>query len=198
MGVSLKKGERVSLKKNAVKALVGLGWDTKKYDGGFDFDLDASAFLLDKNGKVLSDKHFIFYGNPDDPAGSVHHTGDDRTGGSGGDDEQIYVNFHKVPQEVEKIAFTVTIYEAGRRKQNFGQVSNAYIRVVMLQNEEDTDGVEEVRYSLGEEFSVETALVFGELYRYGLGWKFAAVGAGYSGGLAALCKSYGIDAEAEE
>ena len=198
MGLSLKKGERIDLKKVASKALIGLGWETNKYSGGFDFDLDASAFLLGKNGKVRKDEDMIFYGNTVGPNNCVVHTGDDRIGGSGGDDEQIIIDFKKIPEDVEKIAITVTIYEAGKRRQNFGQVSNAYVRLVMLEREDDVEGEEELRYNLVEDFSIETAVVFCELYRYNNGWRFNAIGSGYSGGLAALCKSFGIDADSEE
>lgn len=193
MGVNLSKGQRVSLDKSMTMALVGLGWDTNKYDGGADFDLDASAFLLGPNGRVRSDSDFIFYGNLKSVDGSVRHTGDNLTGEGEGDDEVIFIDFTKVPADVEKIAITVTIYDADIRKQNFGQVSNAYVRVAKIANENDTVGTEQLRFDLVEEFSIETALVVCEIYRNNGEWKFNAVGAGYQGGLAALCRSFGVN-----
>ncbi len=193
MAINLSKGQKVSLDKGVRLALVGLGWDTNKYDGAADFDLDASAFLLGANGKVRKDSDFIFYGNLQSDDGSVIHTGDSLEGGSGGDDETLFIDFTKVPADVQKIAITVTIYEAQERGQNFGQVSNAYVRVARRSSESDTVGREELRYDLGEEFSIETALVVCEIYRYGSDWRFNAVGAGYQGGLYALCKAYGVN-----
>ena len=193
MAISLSKGQRVSLDKGVKLALVGLGWDTNRYDGGADFDLDASAFMLGANGKVRKDEDFIFYGKLQSADGAVTHTGDSLQGGSGGDDETLFIDFTKVPADVEKIAITVTIYEAQERGQNFGQVSNAYVRVARRSGENDTVGVEELRYDLGEDFSIETALVVCEIYRSGATWKFNAVGAGYQGGLYALCKAYGVN-----
>lgn len=193
MAVNLSKGQRVSLDKSMKMALIGLGWDTNKYDGGYDFDLDAAAFLLGENGKVLSDDDFIFYNNLDGRNGAVVHTGDNLTGAGDGDDEIIIINFEKMPDDVKKIAITVTIHEADVRKQNFGQVSNAYVRVAKMENENDTQGTEALRYDLVEEFSVETAIVVCEIYRHGNDWKFNAVGAGYQGGLSALCRSFGVN-----
>lgn len=195
MGVNLSKGQRVSLDKNMTMALVGLGWDPNQYDGGFDFDLDASAFLLGKNGKVLKDEDFVFYGNQNARNGAVMSMGDDTSGGNSedGDDEQIFIDFTKVPPEIEKIAITVTIYDSDVRHQNFGQVSNAYVRVARVSSTSDTTGTEVLRFDLGEEFSVETALVVCEIYRNGSEWKFNAVGAVYQGGLYALCKSFGVN-----
>ncbi|MBQ6374139.1 MAG: TerD family protein [Clostridia bacterium] len=193
MAVNLTKGQRVSLDKGVKLALVGLGWDTNRYVGAADFDLDASAFMLGANGKVRKDADFIFYGNLQSEDGSVTHTGDSLSGGSGGDDETLFIDFTKVPQDVEKIVITVTIYEAQERGQNFGQVSNAYVRVARRSSESDTVGVEELRYDLGEDFSIETALVVCEIYRSGATWKFNAVGSGYQGGLYALCKAYGVN-----
>ena len=193
MAINLSKGQRVSLDKGVRLALVGLGWDTNRYDGSADFDLDASAFLLGANGKVRSDDDFIFYGNLQSKDGSVTHTGDNLTGEGDGDDETLFIDFSKVPADVQKIVITVTIYEAQERGQNFGQVSNAYVRVTRRSNENDTVGIEELRYDLGEEFSIETALVVCEIYRQGAEWKFNAVGAGYQGGLYALCKNYGVN-----
>ena len=193
MAVNLSKGQKVSLSKGMSYALIGLGWDTNRYDGGADFDLDASAFMLGANGKVRKDSDFIFYGNMNGENGCIQHTGDNRTGEGEGDDEQILIDFAKVPADVERIAITVTIYEAEERRQNFGQVSNAYVRVARRSGENDTVGVEELRYDLGEDFSIETALVVCEIYRSGATWKFNAVGAGYQGGLYALCKAYGVN-----
>ena len=191
MAVSLRKGQKVDLTKgnpNLKKVLIGLGWDTNKYDGGFDFDLDAAAFLLGANGKVTSDADFVFYNQLKHPSGSVEHMGDNLTGEGEGDDEEIKVDLSKVPQNIEKIDFTVTIYEAVERRQSFGQVENAYIRVV-----DDTTGNELIRYDLGEDFSIETAVVVGELYRHGGEWKFNAIGSGFEGGLASLGKNYGVN-----
>ena len=192
MAVSLKKGQKVDLTKgNAglTKVLIGLGWDTNKYDGGSDFDLDAAAFLLKADGKVRDDKDFVFYGNLKHASGSVEHLGDNLTGEGEGDDEQIRVDLASVPADIEKIDFTVTIYEAEERKQNFGQVSNAFIHIV-----DDSSNKELIRFDLGEDFSVETAVVVAELYRHGGEWKFNAVGAGFQGGLQALCQNFGVNA----
>lgn len=193
MAINLSKGQRVNLGKTMTLALVGLGWDTNQYDGGYDFDLDAAAFLLGENGKVLKDEDFIFYNNLDGRNGAVVHTGDNLTGAGEGDDEVILIDFTKVPNEIKKIAITVTIHEATQRGQNFGQVSNAYVRVARRSNENDMVGVEELKYDLMEEFSIETAIVVCEIYRYGNDWKFNAVGSGYQGGLEALCKSFGVN-----
>lgn len=192
MAVNLKKGQKIDLTKTnpgLKKILVGLGWDVNKYDGGADFDLDASVFLLDANGKAKSEQDFVFYGNQKHASGSVVHCGDNRTGDGDGDDEQIMVDLSTVPADVEKIDFTVTIYEADERKQNFGQVSNAFIRIM-----NETGSEELIRYDLSEDFSIETAVVVGELYRNNGEWKFSAIGSGFSGGLAALCNNYGLDA----
>ena len=191
MAVSLKKGQKVDLTKgnpNLTKILVGLGWDTNKYDGGYDFDLDAAAFLLGANGKVTKDEDFVFYNNLKHESGSVVHMGDNLTGAGEGDDEQIKIDLAKVPANIEKIDFTVTIHEADVRSQNFGQVSNAFIRVV-----DDVTQQELIRYDLGEDFSVETAIVVGELYRHSGEWKFNAIGSGFSGGLAALGRNFGVN-----
>lgn len=192
MAVSLKKGQKVDLTKgNAglTKVLIGLGWDTNKYDGGSDFDLDAAAFLLKGDGKARDDKDFVFYGNLKHTSGALEHLGDNLTGEGDGDDEQIRVDLAAVPADIEKIDFTVTIYEAEERKQNFGQVSNAYIRIVDASNDKEL-----IRFDLGEDFSVETAVVVAELYRHGGEWKFNAIGAGFQGGLQALCKNFGVNA----
>ena len=191
MAVSLQKGQKVDLTKgnpNLSKIAVGLGWDTNKYDGGFDFDLDSAAFLLGANGKVLSDGDFVFYNNLKHASGSVIHMGDNLTGAGEGDDEEIKVDLAAVPADIQKIDFTVTIHEADERKQNFGQVSNAYIRIL-----DETNNKELIRYDLGEDFSVETAVVVGELYRNNGEWKFNAIGSGFSGGLAALGKNFGVN-----
>lgn len=193
MGVNLSKGQRVSLDKGMTMALIGLGWDTNRYDGGADFDLDASAFMLGANGKVRKDEDFIFYGNLKSVDGSVRHTGDNLTGDGDGDDEVLIIDFTKVPSDVQKIAITVTIYDANIRHQNFGQVSNAYVRVARMANENDTSGAEVLKFDLAEDFSIETALVVCEIYRNGADWKFNAVGAGYQGGLEALCRSFGVN-----
>ena len=193
MGVNLSKGQRVKLGKDMPLALIGLGWDVNKYDGGNDFDLDASAFLLDSNGKVRNDSDFIFYGNLKHSSGAVCHTGDNRTGEGDGDDEVLIIDFGKIPSDIQKIAITVTIYEAKERNQNFGQISNAYVRVARMANENDLTGIEELRFDLVEDFSIETALVVCEIYRNGSDWKFNAVGAGYQGGLEALCRTYGVN-----
>ena len=190
MAVSLQKGQKVDLTKSnpgLTKVLIGLGWDTNKYDGSSDFDLDAAAFLLAETGKVNSDSDFIFYNNLKHASGSVLHLGDNLTGEGDGDDEQIKIELSKIPQNISKVAFTVTINDAEARKQNFGQVSNAFIRVC---NEET--GAELIRYDLGEDFSVETAVVVAELYRNGTEWKFNAIGSGFQGGLSSLCKNFGV------
>ena len=191
MPINLTKGQKVDLTKGnptLKHVLVGLGWDVNRYDGGFAFDLDASAFLLGANGQTPNTDAFIFYGNLKHPSGAVEHMGDNLTGEGDGDDEQIMVDLTKIPDSIEKIAFTVTIYEAEERRQNFGQVDNSFIRIV----DNDT-GKELIRYDLGEDFSIETAIVVGEIYRHGGGWKFNAVGSGFQGGLAALCANYGIE-----
>ncbi len=189
MAVSLQKGQNVSLTKEAPglkKVSFGLGWDVRMTDGSA-FDLDASAFVLDENGKVLSDSHFVFYNNLKDPSGAVMHAGDNLTGEGEGDDEQITVELDTMPANAAKVAFVVTIHEAEARKQNFGQVSNAFIRAV------NADGNTEIaRYDLSEDASIETAMIFGELYRHGNDWKFKAIGQGYAGGLAAVAKDFGV------
>lgn len=190
MAVNLTKGQKVDLTKThpgLTKVVVGLGWDTQKYDGGKDFDLDAAAFLLTASGKVGSDKDLVFYNNLKGGNGSVDHLGDNLTGEGEGDDEQIIVDLSAVPAGIEKIAFTVTIHEAEQRQQNFGQVSNAFVRIVNA-----ADDNELIRYDLGEDFSIETAVVVGELYRHGGEWKFNAIGSGFQGGLAALTANYGL------
>lgn len=189
MVVSLSKGGNINLGKEVpglTAVDIGLGWDARVTDGT-EFDLDASAFLLAETGRVRSDGDFIFYNNPRSPDGSVAHGGDNRTGAGEGDDEAIAIRLASVPAEVQRISFTVTIHDAEARRQNFGQVSNAYIRVV-----DQASGREIARYDLSEDYSIETALIFGELYRHGGDWKFRAVGQGYAGGLAALARNYGV------
>ena len=191
MAINLTKGQKVDLTKGhqgLSKLIIGLGWDTNKYDGGADFDLDAAAFLLGANGKTASDKDFVFYGNLNHESGSVIHTGDNLTGDGDGDDEVIKVDLSKVPASVEKIDFTATIYEAEERHQNFGQVSNAYIRVV-----DEANNTELLKFDLGEDFSIETAVVVGEIYRNNGEWKFNAIGSGFQGGLKALCQNFGVN-----
>jgi tellurium resistance protein TerD len=190
MSVSLSKGGNVSLSKEVPglqAVLVGLGWDVRTTTGA-DFDLDASALMVGTDGKILSDQHFIFFNNLTSPDGSVEHTGDNLTGEGEGDDEAIKVNLAAVPQEVDKIVVTVSIYDADNRQQSFGQVRNAFIRVV-----NQADNKEITRYDLSEDASTETAMVFGELYRNGAEWKFRAVGQGYSTGLSGIARDYGVN-----
>ena len=189
MAISLNKGGNLSLSKtdpSLSQVLVGLGWDARATDGA-DFDLDASAFLLGANDKVRGEHDFIFYNQTRSPEGSVEHTGDNRTGAGDGDDESVKINLGLVPADIQKVAITVTIHEAEQRGQNFGQVQNAFIRIV-----NDQSQVEMVRFDLNEDYSTETAMVFGELYRHNGEWKFRAVGQGYAGGLRAMCHQYGI------
>ncbi|MDL4817996.1 TerD family protein [Actinomadura opuntiae] len=190
MGVSLSKGGNVSLTKQAPglsAVTVGLGWDLRTTTGT-DFDLDASAMVLDASGKIISDQHFVFFNNLRTPDGGVEHTGDNTTGAGEGDDEQINVNFGAMPAQAERVAFAVSIYDADSRGQNFGQVRNAYIRVL-----NQGDRSEMARYDLSEDASMETAMVFGELYRSGTDWKFRAVGQGYASGLAGIAMDFGVN-----
>ncbi|MBQ4431369.1 MAG: TerD family protein [Synergistaceae bacterium] len=193
--INLFKGQKVDLTKGRpgmTKILVGLGWDTKKYDGGYNFDLDASAFLLGDNGKVPADSDFVFYGNLKHASGAVQHMGDNLTGKLEGSDandcEQIKIDLAAIPANIAKIAITVTIYEAEERRQNFGQVSNAYVHIY-----DETNSRELIRYDLGEDFSVETAVIVGEIYRSDVEWKFNAIGAGFQGGLRGLCINLGVN-----
>ena len=193
MPVSLQKGQKVNLTKGnpgLSKVVVGLGWDVNAFDTGGDFDLDAAAFLLTDDGRVTGSQDFVFYGNLKHPSGSVEHMGDNLTGAGEGDDEQIRIDLSSVPANITKIAFTVTIYEAEARRQNFGQVNNAFIRIYNEQT-----GQELLRYDLVEDFSIETAAVFGELYKNGGEWKFNAIGSGFQGCLAALCANFGVEVE---
>ncbi|MEU8529155.1 MULTISPECIES: TerD family protein [Streptomyces] len=190
MGVSLSKGGNVSLSKEApglTAVLVGLGWDVRTTTGA-DYDLDASALLLNDTGKVVSDQHFIFYNNLTSPDGSVEHTGDNLTGEGEGDDESIKVNLASVPADITKIVFPVSIHDAANRGQSFGQVRNAFIRVV-----NQAGGAELARYDLSEDAATETAMIFGELYRHGTEWKFRAVGQGYASGLAGIASDFGVN-----
>ncbi len=190
MSVSLSKGGNVSLTKEAPglqAVLVGLGWDARTTTGS-DFDLDASALMVGTSGKIVSDQHFIFFNNLTSPDGSVEHTGDNLTGEGEGDDEVIKVNLVGVPQDTDKIVVTVSIYDAEPRQQSFGQVRNAYIRVV-----NQADNAEITRYDLSEDASTETAMIFGELYRSGTDWKFRAVGQGYSTGLRGIAQDFGVN-----
>ena len=190
MALSLQKGGNLSLSKEApglTKILVGLGWDPRATDGA-EFDLDASAFLLGATGKIRSEADFIFYNQLKSADGSVEHTGDNRTGAGDGDDEVLKVDLSRVPADVDKIAFTVTIHDAEGRKQNFGQVRNSFIRIV-----NEANGSEIVRYDLAEDASTETAMIFAELYRNNGEWKFRAVGQGYAGGLRAVANGYGMN-----
>ncbi|GJJ24492.1 TerD family protein [Bacillus velezensis] len=178
MAIQLAKGQRVDLTKTnpgLTKAVIGLGWDTNKYSGGHDFDLDASAFLVDAHDNCVNDLDFVFYNNLEHPSGGVIHTGDNRTGEGEGDDEQIIVDFSKIPANIEKIGITVTIHDA------------EFVRVV-----DENSQNELLRFDLGEDFSIETAVVVCELYRHGAEWKFNAIGSGFSGGLASLCRNYGL------
>jgi tellurium resistance protein TerD len=190
MSVSLSKGGNVSLSKEApgLSAVnIGLGWDART-TSGTDFDLDASALLVNTTGKILSDQYFIFFNNLTSPDGSVEHTGDNLTGEGEGDDEMIKVNLATVPAEVDKIVFAVSIYDAEARSQSFGQVRNAFIRVV-----NQSGGTEIARYDLTEDASTETAMIFGEVYRNASEWKFRAVGQGYSTGLGGIARDYGVN-----
>lgn len=189
MALTLQKGGNLSLDKVApglVEVLVGLGWDPRTTDGQ-EFDLDASAFLVTSSGKVRNENDFIFYNQKESLCKSVVHTGDNRTGEGDGDDESLVVNLPKVPADIDKIIFTVTIHDAEARRQNFGQVGGAFIRIV-----NKNGGAELVRFDLAEDAATETAMVFAELYRNAGEWKFRAVGQGYAGGLKAMCSQYGL------
>ena len=193
MPVSLQKGQKVSITKGnpgLSKVVVGLGWDVNQFDTGDSYDLDTAAFLLTDTGKVSRSEDFVFFGNLNHPSGGVQHMGDNLTGAGDGDDEQIKIDLDRVPQNIQRIAFTVTIYDAEQRRQNFGQINNAFIRVY-----NEATGEEILRYDLGEDFSIETAAVFGEMYKNAGEWKFNAIGSGYQGGLAALCANYGVEVE---
>ncbi|MFI3175729.1 MAG: TerD family protein [Bacillota bacterium] len=193
MAINLSKGQKVDLTKGnpgLKNLLVGLGWDVNQFDGGADFDLDASVFLLGENGKTTNEKDFIFYGNLEHESKSVAHMGDNLTGEGDGDDEEVKVDLSLIPANITRVAFTVTIHEAESRRQNFGQVTNSYIRIV-----DEATNTELIHYDLGEDFSIETAVVVGELYRHNGEWKFNAIGSGFQGGLAALCGNFGIQVQ---
>jgi tellurium resistance protein TerD len=190
MAVSLKKGENVSLSKtdpNLKNVLIGLGWDARASDG-VDFDLDASLFMVGENGKVQNDDWFIFYNQLHSPCRSVEHTGDNRTGDGDGDDEAIKVALDKVPAHINRLVIAVTIHDAETRKQNFGMVLDAFVRLVNSDSDQEV-----LRFDLSEDYSTETAMVFGEIYRRGSEWKFRAVGQGYAGGLYTLCMQHGVN-----
>ncbi|MDQ3059838.1 MAG: TerD family protein [Pseudomonadota bacterium] len=192
MAISLQKGGNVNLSKtdpNLKQVLLGLGWDARSSDG-VDFDLDASIFMVTESGRVRSDNDFIFYGQLRSYCGSVEHTGDNRTGAGDGDDEAIKIKLDQVPTEITRLVVAVTIHEAQARKQNFGMVHDAFIRLVNSET-----NVELTRFDLSEDYSTETAMVFGEVYRYGGEWKFKAVGQGYAGGLRALAIQHGVDVQ---
>ena len=190
MAISLTKGQNISLSKtdpSLKNVLVGLGWDARSTDGQ-DFDLDASVFMATENGKVPSDRHFIFYNQLVSPCGGVEHTGDNLTGDGDGDDESVIVRLDKVESNIKSLFITVTIHDAEARRQNFGQVSNAFVRIVNNDTSEEI-----VRFDLSEDYSTETAMVFGEIYRHNGEWKFRAIGQGYKGGLYSLCQQYGVN-----
>lgn len=190
MAVSLRKGENVSLSKtdpNLKNILIGLGWDARASDG-IDFDLDASLFMVGENGKVQNDDWFIFYNQLLSPCRSVEHTGDNRTGDGDGDDEAIKVSLDKVPAHINRLVIAVTIHDAEARNQNFGMVLDAFVRLVNSDNDQEV-----LRFDLSEDYSTETAMVFGEIYRRGSEWKFRAVGQGYAGGLYTLCMQHGVN-----
>lgn len=195
MALSLTKGQNLSLTKTdpgLKKLIIGLGWDPRATDGQ-EFDLDASAFMLTAAGKVRSVSDFIYYGKTTSDCGAITHTGDNRSGAGDGDDEQIKVDLDRVPADVQRIAITVTIYKAKSRVQSFGQVSNAFVRVV-----NESTGAEVVRYDLAEDYSTESAMIFADIYRHNGEWKFKAVGQGYAGGLKAMCDQFGIPGVAAE
>jgi tellurium resistance protein TerD len=190
MAINLQKGQNVSLSKEAPgmnEIHAGLGWDTQQFAGA-DFDLDVVLFLTGANGKAISDSHMVFYNNLTSPDGSVVHSGDNRTGEGDGDDEVVDLNLGGVDAGVQKIVFAVTIHDGAARKQNFGQVQNAFIRLV-----DKSNGQEMIRYDLSEDFSVETALIVSELYRKDGEWKFKAIGQGFADGLVGLCRFYGLN-----
>jgi tellurium resistance protein TerD len=188
--VSLSKGGNVSLSKvapNLTSVTFGLGWQVRQTTGA-DYDLDASAIVVDQQGKVLSDSYFVFFNNLVSPDGAVRHMGDNLVGGGGGDDEQITVELAGLPPQAAKVVFAVSIYDAESRRQAFGQVRDAFIRVV-----DSNTGIEVARYDLTEDASTETAMIFGELYRYGAEWKFRAVGQGYAAGLRGIALDFGVN-----
>ncbi len=190
MGISLSKGQRISLEKASPglkAAFVGLGWDVRKVDTGNDYDLDVSVFLLGENEKLISDNHLVFYNNLKSPDAdhSVEHMGDNLTGEGEGDDEVVLVNFTKIPDDIKKLVFVVTIHEADKRSQNFGQIDNAFVRLVDVQTKNEV-----LRYDLSEQYSIETALIVAEIYKKDGEWRMNAVGSGYQGGLQAILNRY--------
>ena len=191
MSISLVKGQKIDLTKGnsgLKKVVFGLGWDTNRYDGNADFDLDVSAFFTDASGKVTGEQDFVFYGQSQHPSGALIYSGDNRTGVGSGDDETMTVELNKIPSNIERICFAATIYDAESRLQNFGMVDNSYIRAY------DADTNEELfKYELNEEFSLETGIIAGELYRKNGEWKFNAVGSGYQGGLATIARNFGLN-----
>lgn len=189
--INLSKGQKVSLDAGIKYAKAGLGWDVNNFDNGSEFDLDASVFMLGAGDKLQKDEDFIFYNNQKHASGSVVHSGDNRTGEGEGDDESIYIDFTKVPANIEKLAFVVTIHDAVARKQNFGMVNNAFIRLLSLDSTGAETGKEELRFDLSEDYSTETAILVAEIYRHNGEWKFAAKGDGFAGGLEAFVKKYG-------
>jgi len=190
MAVTLTKGGRVNLTKGTglKEGMIGLGWDTNRYEGSADFDLDLVIFECDKNKRCIDERHFIFYSNLEDPEGAIKHSGDNRTGAGDGDDETAFIKFANIPETVENIVIVVTIYEAKANNQNFGLVDNAFIHMVNTETNEEI-----LRYDLGEDFSIQTAVVFADIYKNAGEWKFKAVGEGYAKDLADLCQEYGID-----
>lgn len=191
MSISLIKGQKIDLTKGNAglnKVVFGLGWDTNRYDGNADFDLDVSAFFTDDSGKVTGEQDFVFYGQPQHPSGALIYSGDNRTGAGDGDDETMVVELNKIPSNITKISFSATIYDAENRLQNFGMVDNSYIRAYNADTNEEL-----FKYELNEDFSLETGVIAGELYRKNGEWKFIAVGSGYNGGLAAIGRNFGLD-----
>jgi tellurium resistance protein TerD len=189
--INLEKGQKVTINNGIKFAKVGLGWDVNGYDSGTDFDLDASIFMLGTGDKLIGDEGLIFYNNPVHPSGSVRYSGDNRTGEGQGDDEALFIDFAKVPSNVEKLAVVVTIHKATERKQNFGMVSNAYVRLLDTKAFGDTEGTEEIRFDLSEDYSTETALLVAEIYRHNGEWKFAAKGDGFNEGLEGFVRKFG-------
>lgn len=191
MSISLVKGQKIDLtkgNKGLSKVVFGLGWDINRYDGNVDFDLDVSAFLSDGSGKSTSEHDFVFYGQPQHPSGALLYSGDNQTGEGAGDDETMVVELNKIPPNIEKVSFTATIYDAENRLQNFGMVDNSYIRAYDAITNEEL-----FKYELNEDFSLETGIVAGELYRKDGEWKFNAVGSGYNGGLATIARNFGLN-----
>lgn len=191
MSINLVKGQKIDLTKGnsgLSKVVFGLGWDTNRYDGNVDFDLDVSAFFTDSNGKVTGEYDFVFYGQPQHPSGALIYSGDNQTGQGNGDDETMIVELNKIPSNIEKISFSATIYDAENRLQNFGMVDNSYIRAYDANTNEEL-----FKYELNEDFSLETGIIAGELYRRNSEWKFNAVGSGYQGGLETIARNFGLN-----